>query len=175
MFALGIDFITGVAVMTDTASREKAEWPPHPARVFSAMVAEHHGAETPDPGERAVLVSLRVYALAAAQFVAGGLSPLLIDAFGGGRAGFTGMALAMGALIVAAGATCFVATRRAPIRTGRHTRRAAEAAHEVGEVVEADVIGDVGDRAVVAGKSPRRVAQPRGHERTVEATAPVLG
>lgn len=77
---------------------------------YLAMLAEM----TPDPGERAVLVSLRVYALAAAQFVAGGLSPLLIDAFGGGRAGFTGMALAMGALIVAAGATCFVATRRAP-------------------------------------------------------------
>jgi CRISPR-associated protein Csb2 len=42
MFALGIDFITGVAVMTDAASREKAEWPPHPARVFMALVAAHY-------------------------------------------------------------------------------------------------------------------------------------
>ncbi len=42
MFALGIDFITGVAVMTDAASREKAEWPPHPARVFMAFVAAHY-------------------------------------------------------------------------------------------------------------------------------------
>jgi len=42
MFALGIDFITGVAVMTDTASRDKAEWPPHPARVFMALVATHY-------------------------------------------------------------------------------------------------------------------------------------
>lgn len=42
MFALGIDFITGTAVMTDAASREKAEWPPHPARVFMALVAAHH-------------------------------------------------------------------------------------------------------------------------------------
>jgi len=42
MFALGIDFITGVAVMTDTASREKVEWPPHPARVFMALVAAHY-------------------------------------------------------------------------------------------------------------------------------------
>ena len=41
MFALGIDFITGVAVMTDAASRERAEWPPHPARVFMALVAAH--------------------------------------------------------------------------------------------------------------------------------------
>ncbi len=42
MFALGIDFITGVAVMTDAASREKAEWPPHPVRVFMALVAAHY-------------------------------------------------------------------------------------------------------------------------------------
>ena len=42
MFALGIDFITGVAVMTDAASREKAEWPPHPARIFMALVAAHY-------------------------------------------------------------------------------------------------------------------------------------
>lgn len=27
--------------MTDTASREKAEWPPHPTRVFMALVAAH--------------------------------------------------------------------------------------------------------------------------------------
>ena len=42
MFALGVDFITGVAVMTDAASREKAEWPPHPARIFMALVAAHY-------------------------------------------------------------------------------------------------------------------------------------
>ncbi len=42
MFALGIDFITGVAVMTDAASREKAEWPPHPARIFMALVAAYY-------------------------------------------------------------------------------------------------------------------------------------
>jgi CRISPR-associated protein Csb2 len=42
MFALGIDFITGVAVMTDASSREKAEWPPHPARIFMALVAAHY-------------------------------------------------------------------------------------------------------------------------------------
>jgi len=42
MFALGIDFITGVAVMTDAANRGKAEWPPHPARIFMALVAAHY-------------------------------------------------------------------------------------------------------------------------------------
>lgn len=65
MFVLGIDFITGVAVMTDTASREKAEWPPHPARVFMALVAAHYEskplaedgpeAELAWAGERAAL------------------------------------------------------------------------------------------------------------------------
>jgi CRISPR-associated protein Csb2 len=54
MFALGIDFITGVAVMTDTASREKAEWPPHPARVFMALVAAHYESEPlPEDGPAA--------------------------------------------------------------------------------------------------------------------------
>ena len=54
MFALGIDFITGVAVMTDAASREKAEWPPHPARVFMALVAAHYESKpVPEDGREA--------------------------------------------------------------------------------------------------------------------------
>jgi CRISPR-associated protein Csb2 len=54
MFALGIDFITGVAVMTDAASREKAEWPPHPARIFMALVAAHHESKPlPEDGPQA--------------------------------------------------------------------------------------------------------------------------
>jgi len=54
MFALGIDFITGVAVMTDTASREKAEWPPHPARIFMALVAAHYESKPlPEDGSTA--------------------------------------------------------------------------------------------------------------------------
>jgi len=42
MFSFGIEFLTGSAVMTATASREEAEWPPHPARVFMALVAAHY-------------------------------------------------------------------------------------------------------------------------------------
>lgn len=42
MFALGIEFLTGTAVMTSADSRETAEWPPHPARVFMAIVAAHY-------------------------------------------------------------------------------------------------------------------------------------
>src|SRR5688500_1173790 len=39
MFALGIRYLTGYAVATDVSSREAAEWPPHPGRVFMAMAA----------------------------------------------------------------------------------------------------------------------------------------
>lgn len=54
MFALGIDFITGVAVATNAASREKAEWPPHPARVFMALVAAHYESKPlPEDGPSA--------------------------------------------------------------------------------------------------------------------------
>ncbi len=54
MFALGIDFITGVAVMTDAANREKAEWPPHPARIFMALVAAHYESKPlPEDGQKA--------------------------------------------------------------------------------------------------------------------------
>lgn len=42
MFALGIEFLTGISVMTSADSREAAEWPPHPARVFMALVAAHY-------------------------------------------------------------------------------------------------------------------------------------
>jgi len=36
---LSWEYLTGYVVATDPASREKAEWPPHPARVFMAMAA----------------------------------------------------------------------------------------------------------------------------------------
>lgn len=39
--SLVIEYLTGYAVATDPANREQAEWPPHPARVFMALVAAH--------------------------------------------------------------------------------------------------------------------------------------
>lgn len=33
------EYLTGYAVATDPSNRERAEWPPHPARVFMAMAA----------------------------------------------------------------------------------------------------------------------------------------
>lgn len=40
-FSLVIEYLTGYAVATDPANRERAEWPPHPARVFMALAAAH--------------------------------------------------------------------------------------------------------------------------------------
>lgn len=39
MLSFGIRYLTGYAVATEVSNREKAEWPPHPARVFMAMAA----------------------------------------------------------------------------------------------------------------------------------------
>ena len=76
---------------------------------YLAMLAEM----THDPIERARLVSYRIYALAGAQFVAGGLAPLIVGGFGGDRAAFGKMAVVFGAGIAVAGLVCFLATRRA--------------------------------------------------------------
>ena len=38
---IGIRYLTGYAVATDPANRERVEWPLHPARVFMALVAAH--------------------------------------------------------------------------------------------------------------------------------------
>lgn len=39
MFSLGIHYLNGWAMATHPSSRERAEWPPHPDRVFMALVA----------------------------------------------------------------------------------------------------------------------------------------
>lgn len=57
MFALGIRYLTGYAVATDISSRERAEWPPHPARVFMALSAAYFETEG-DVQERAALTWL---------------------------------------------------------------------------------------------------------------------
>jgi CRISPR-associated protein Csb2 len=57
-FSLIIEYLTGYAVATDPASRERAEWPPHPARVFMALAAAHFetvGAAEQRQAERAAI------------------------------------------------------------------------------------------------------------------------
>lgn len=55
MLALRIDFLTGRYVATAHDDRRRSEWPPHPARVFSALVATHFDDPEADAGERAAL------------------------------------------------------------------------------------------------------------------------
>lgn len=53
MFALAVEFLTGRYVATAFNDRSRAEWPPHPARLYSALVATHF--DDPKPGERDAL------------------------------------------------------------------------------------------------------------------------
>lgn len=57
MLAIEVAFLTGRYVATAYNTRTESEWPPHPARLFSALVATHFEAEeTPERArERAVL------------------------------------------------------------------------------------------------------------------------
>lgn len=41
MFALGIRYLNGWAMATHPADRNRAEWPPHPDRIFMALTAAH--------------------------------------------------------------------------------------------------------------------------------------
>jgi CRISPR-associated protein Csb2 len=54
MFALGIELLMRRAIITRWDDREEPEWPPHPDRVFSALVAAW-GEAGEDPDQRAVL------------------------------------------------------------------------------------------------------------------------
>jgi len=54
MLALGIRYLTGYAVATEVSDRGRAEWPPHPARVFMALAAAHFETGE-DVTERAAL------------------------------------------------------------------------------------------------------------------------
>ena len=55
--AIEIAFATGRYVAADVADRTQPEWPPHPARFFSALVEAwaRYGPPTPDLSERAAL------------------------------------------------------------------------------------------------------------------------
>jgi CRISPR-associated protein Csb2 len=53
-FALGIRYLTGYAVATDPARRDRAEWPPHPGRIFMALASAHFETGE-EAGERTAL------------------------------------------------------------------------------------------------------------------------
>lgn len=57
MIAIGIHYLNGWAMATNSADRERAEWPPHPDRVFMALAAAHYETDGGE-GEREALLWL---------------------------------------------------------------------------------------------------------------------
>lgn len=55
MFAIAIELLTGRYTAMQFNDRTEPEWPPHPARLFSAMVAAWADNDDPDPAERSAL------------------------------------------------------------------------------------------------------------------------
>ena len=55
MVAIAVNFLTGRFVAASHHDRAAPEWPPHPARLFSALVATWADAEQPDAAERHVI------------------------------------------------------------------------------------------------------------------------
>lgn len=58
MLAIEVELLTGRYVATAHNDRGRAEWPPHPARFFSALVAALHDHEPVDQAERDALLWL---------------------------------------------------------------------------------------------------------------------
>ncbi len=54
-FGIEVNFLTGRFVATCHNDRRQPEWPPHPARLFSALVAAWAELSEPDASERAAL------------------------------------------------------------------------------------------------------------------------
>ncbi len=67
MLTLGIRYLTGCVVASNVADRRHVEWPPHPGRIFMALVAAHFQTSK-DVQERAALEWLE--SLAAPQVYA---------------------------------------------------------------------------------------------------------
>ena len=57
MFAFGIRYLNGFVAAAEPDNLERAEWPPHPGRVFMALAAAHFHTGA-DPAERAALLWL---------------------------------------------------------------------------------------------------------------------
>lgn len=51
---LSIELLTGRYVASEFANRNRPEWPPHPARLFSALVASHFEGSASPEGEQAL-------------------------------------------------------------------------------------------------------------------------
>ncbi len=81
MLVLAVHFLTGRATMSAFNDREKPEWPVHPARFFSALVAAHHATGQPMADERAALEWLETLpppAIVAAEALARDVVPVFV-------------------------------------------------------------------------------------------------
>jgi CRISPR-associated protein Csb2 len=58
MLIFRVEYLTGRAAATAYNDRDAAEWPPHPARLFSALVATYAENDVPDEAERNALLWL---------------------------------------------------------------------------------------------------------------------
>lgn len=58
MLVIEVEFLTGRYAATSHNDRGRAEWPPHPARLYSALVAALHDNDPVDSAERAALLWL---------------------------------------------------------------------------------------------------------------------
>src|SRR6266487_1437313 len=54
MLAFGVRYLNGFVAACEPDARSRAEWPPHPGRVFMALAAAHFETGD-DPAERAAL------------------------------------------------------------------------------------------------------------------------
>ncbi|PRQ06270.1 type I-G CRISPR-associated protein Csb2 [Enhygromyxa salina] len=54
ILSLRLELLTGRYVASEFNNRNRVEWPPHPARVFSALVAAHYEAGCPEHGASAL-------------------------------------------------------------------------------------------------------------------------
>ena len=61
-FGIEVNFLTGRYVSTSHNDRNRSEWPPHPARLFSALVAAWADADEPERSEREALEWLETLA-----------------------------------------------------------------------------------------------------------------
>src|SRR3972149_3004971 len=57
MLAFGIRYLNGFVAAAEPDSHERAEWPPHPGRVFMALAATHFQTGC-EPAERDALIWL---------------------------------------------------------------------------------------------------------------------
>ena len=90
-FGIEVNFLTGRFVATFHNDRRHFEWPPHPARLYSALVAARADADEPDQKEREALEWLEAQsapAIAASEAVPRGVVAHFVpvnDAFVVGR------------------------------------------------------------------------------------------